>query len=127
MAEWRNLYLAPNGRMSCKVNWMVILGWALSTVVPNVDACLIAEILSTSAKALATSRIRSPLTAHFLQMLSPIALVGKLQSIFFFRSLERIVQYQFHIVEKSARNSFRVDIFARIYAMMANAGPVWNE
>jgi hypothetical protein len=113
--------------MSGKVSWTVTLGWALSTVVPNVDARSIVEIPSIFARALVTSKIRSQHIARFLQMLSPIALVGKLPSISFFRSLERIVQHQFRIVEKSARNSFRVDIFARRYAMMANAGPVWNE
>jgi hypothetical protein len=113
--------------MSSKVSWTVTLGWALSTVVPNVDAHLIAEIPSISVRALVMFRIRNLHIAHFLQTLSPIALAERPQLILYFRNLEKIVQHQFRIVEKSARNSFPVDIFARRYAMMANAGPVWNE
>ena len=127
MAERRNLCLAQRERMSGRVNWTVILGWALSTVVPNVDVHSIAEIPSISVKALVTSRILSQHIARFLQTLSPIALVGKLQLITYFRNLERIVQHQSLIARKNVRNSFRVDTFARRYAMMANAGLVWNE
>jgi hypothetical protein len=113
--------------MSGKVSWTVTLGWALSTVVPNVDARSTVDIPSIFARALVTSRIRSQHIARFLQTLLPIALAEKPQFILYFRNLEKIVQHPFRIVEKSARNSFPVDIFARRYAMMANAGPVWNE
>jgi hypothetical protein len=112
--------------MSDRVNWTVILGWALSTVVPSVNAHSIVATQSISAKALVMSRIQSLHIVPSLQTSSPIALVGKLRLILCFQNPEKIVQHQFLTARRNARKSCRVDTFASRYAIMANVGHVWN-